>query len=101
MRLGIGGTRGFWVLSLLAREAARRHSSISLELHPRTYSGAAARALRDEDMDLAIVSPPPLPGLDVHSIRQERVMLATPTDHRPVDRDMVSMGELRDQAFIS
>lgn len=101
VRVGFGGTSGYSILSLLAREVARRHPGISLELHPRTYSGDAALALRDEAMDLAIVSPPAPAGIDVHVIREERVMVAMPSDHELIGREMVGMGELQDQTFIS
>ena len=56
---------------LLAHEVAEKHPGISLELHPQTYSGEAALAVRDGEMDLAVISPPSPAGVDVHVIRQE------------------------------
>lgn len=41
------------------------------------------------------------PDIDVHLIRQERVMLDVPTDHLLADREMIGMGELCDQEFTS
>ncbi|WP_226831363.1 LysR family transcriptional regulator [Brevibacterium sp. FME17] len=101
VKIGFGGTSGYSILSRLSREVAHRQPGISLELHPQTYSGEAALAIRDGRMDLAVVSPPSPAGIDVHAIRQERVMVALPTDHELADKEIVSMTDLVDQPFIS
>ncbi|MGO2037976.1 MAG: LysR family transcriptional regulator, partial [Brevibacterium sp.] len=101
VRIGFGGTSGYSILSHLARETGERHPGISLELRPQMYCGEAATAVRDGDMDLAIVSPPAPAGVDVHVIRQESVMIAVPSGHELAERDSVSMAELVDQPFIS
>ncbi|AZT96212.1 MAG: LysR family transcriptional regulator [Brevibacterium aurantiacum] len=101
VRVGFGGTSGYSILSLLAHEVAEKHPGISLELHPQTYSGEAALAVRDGEMDLAVISPPSPAGVDVHVIRQETVMVAVPTGHALAERAQVSMRELADQPFIS
>ncbi|MGC2976549.1 LysR family transcriptional regulator [Brevibacterium sp. FAM 25378] len=101
VRIGFGGTSGYAILSRLAREVGQRHPGISLDLRPQMYCGEAAIALRDGEMDLAIVSPPAPASVDVHVIRQERVMLAVPSDHPMADREAVSMTELAGQPFIS
>lgn len=101
VQVGFGGTSGYSILSLLAREVAERQPGIELALRPQTYSGEAALAIRDGHLDLAIISPPAPAGIDVHVIRQERVMVAVPTDHEFAGRDEIGIGELRDQPFIS
>lgn len=101
VKIGFGGTSGYSILSRLSREVAYRQPGISLELHPQTYSGEAALAVRDGRMDLAVISPPSPAGIDVHVIRQERVMVAVPTDHELADQEIVSMSDLVDQPFIS
>ncbi|MGO1326256.1 MAG: LysR family transcriptional regulator, partial [Brevibacterium aurantiacum] len=50
VRIGFGGTSGYSILSLLAREVAHRQPGISLEMHPQTYSGESALAVRDGTM---------------------------------------------------
>jgi DNA-binding transcriptional LysR family regulator len=101
VQVGFGGTSGYSILSLLAREVAERQPGIELALRPQTYSGEAALSIRDGHLDLAIISPPAPAGIDVHVIRQERVMVAVPTDHELAGRDEIGIGELRDQPFIS
>ncbi len=101
VQFGFGGSSGYSILSLLAREVARRQPGIELVLRPQTYSGEAALAVRDGLLDLAVISPPAPAGIDVHVIRQERVMLAVPADHEFAGRDEVSIAELADQPFIS
>lgn len=101
VRIGFGGTSGYSILSRLAREVGERHPGISLDLRPQMYCGEAAIALRDGEMDLAIVSPPAPAGVDVHVIRQESVMLAVPSGHELADREVIGMGELAGQPFIS
>ncbi|WP_413336512.1 LysR family transcriptional regulator [Brevibacterium sp. GP-SGM9] len=101
VRVGFGGTSGYSILSLLSREVADRHPGIGLELHPQTYSGEAALAVRDGEMDLAVISPPAPAGVNVHVIRQETVMAAVPSTHRLAERERVSMTELADEPFIS
>lgn len=101
VRIGFGGTSGYSILSLVAREAAARQPGISLELNPQMYCGEAAQALRDGDMDLAVVSPPTPAGIDVHVIRQETVMAAVPITHRLADEDEISMTDLAGEPFIS
>lgn len=81
IRVGFGGTTGYSILSLLAQEIARFHPGFSLELHPRTYIGEAAMALRVEAMDLAIVSPPAPTEKDVQVIRGERIIVTMLSDH--------------------
>ncbi|KAB1946799.1 LysR family transcriptional regulator [Brevibacterium linens] len=101
VRIGFGGTSGYSILSLLAREVAERQPGIELELHPQMYCGEAALALRDGVADLAVVSPPAPAGIAVHVIRQERVMVAVPTGHELAGRDSVSMADLEEQPFIT
>ena len=101
VRIGFGGTSGYSILSRIARGVAARQPGISLELNPQMYCGEAAQAVRDGDMDLAVVSPPAPAGVDVHVIRQETVMVAVPITHRLAERESVSMVELADQPFIS
>lgn len=101
VRVGFGGTSGYSILSLVSREVTRRQPGIKLEMHPQMYCGEAALAIRDGEVDLAVVSPPTPAGVDVHVIRQERVMVAVPTDHELANRDVVSMSDLADQPFIS
>lgn len=101
VRIGFGGTSGYSILSLIAREVAARQPGISLELNPQMYCGEAAQALRDGEMDLAVVSPPAPAGIDVHVIRQETVMVAVPITHRLADEEEVSMADLAGEPFIS
>ncbi|WP_166969930.1 LysR family transcriptional regulator [Brevibacterium atlanticum] len=101
VRIGFGGTSGYSILSRLAREVGQRHPGINLDLRPQMYCGEAAIALRDGEMDLAVVSPPAPAGVDVHVIRQESVMLAVPSDHPMAGRESIGMAELTGQPFIS
>lgn len=101
VRIGFGGTSGYSILSLIAREVAARQPGISLELNPQMYCGEAAQALRDGEMDLAVVSPPAPAGIDVHVIRQETVMVAVPITHRLADEEEISMSDLAGEPFIS
>ncbi|UVI36830.1 LysR substrate-binding domain-containing protein [Brevibacterium spongiae] len=101
VRIAFGGTSGYSILSLIAREVAARQPGISLDLNPQMYCGEAAQAVRDGDMDLAVVSPPAPAGIDVHVIRQETVMVAVPSSHRLADEDEISMADLADEPFIS
>lgn len=101
VRIGFGGTSGYSILSRIAREVAARQPGISLELNPQMYCGQAAQALRDGDMDLAVVSPPAPTGVAVHVIRRETVMAAVPITHPLADADQVSMADLADEPFIS
>ena len=101
VRIGFGGTSGYSILSRIAREVASRQPGISLDLNPQMYCGEAAQALRDGEMDLAVVSPPAPAGIDVHVIRQETVMVAVPITHRLADEEEVSMSVLAGEPFIS
>lgn len=101
VRIGFGGTSGYSILSLIAREVAARQPGISLDLNPQMYCGEAAQALRDGEMDLAVVSPPAPAGIDVHVIRQETVMVAVPITHRLADEEEISMSDLAGEPFIS
>lgn len=101
VRIGFGGTSGYSILSLLAREVAHRQPGISLELHPQTYSGESALAVRDGTMDMGIISPPAPAGIAVHVIRQERVMVAVPSSHELAETESVSMADLKEQPFIT
>ncbi|WP_152348713.1 LysR substrate-binding domain-containing protein [Brevibacterium sp. CFH 10365] len=101
VRIGFGGTSGYSILSLIAREVAARQPGICLDLNPQMYCGEAAQALRDGEMDLAVVSPPAPAGIDFHVIRQETVMVAVPITHRLADEEEVSMSDLAGEPFIS
>lgn len=101
VRIGFGGTSGYSILSQLAREVSDREPGVSLDLHPQMYCGEAAAAVRDGEMDLAVVSPPAPAGIAVHVIRQERVMVAVPSGHKLADAESVSMADLKEQPFIT
>lgn len=101
VRIAFGGTSGYSILSLIAREVAAKQPGISVDLNPQMYCGEAAQALRDGHMDLAVISPLAPAGIDVHVIRQETVMVAVPISHRLADEEEISMADLADEPFIS
>lgn len=101
IKVGFAGTSGYSILSLLAREVSRQQPGISLELHPQIYSGEAMMALRDGVLDLAVVSSPAPDGISTQVVRNERIMLAVPSDHRIARLKQVSAHDLRHQRFIA
>lgn len=101
VKIGFAGTTGYAIVSELSREVSIRKPGINVQLQPRSFAGEALGLLRDGELDLAVVSPPAVPGIEMHLVRNETFLLALPDHHRLTHRKRVAMEELRSERFVS
>lgn len=102
VRLGFAGPSSHMLMARLARLVRQEQPGIELALHSVTYGSEALSQLVDGSLDLGLVrwSAPP-PGIASRVVRVDRYVVVVPDSHRLAGRDSVSMGELRDESWIS
>ncbi len=91
---------GGWLVPRLLGAYARDCPGARFTLH-QDSAGAVLELLRDGTAEAALTSPRPSdPQLGWLPLRDERLALAVPADHRLADRDLVRLDELTDERFI-
>jgi DNA-binding transcriptional LysR family regulator len=100
--VGFVGTATYDVLPRVAREVLRELPDVDLELHGEMLTPALVAGLADHTFDLAVLRPDPFghPGLDVRTLRRERLIAVLPAGHRLAGRRRIDLNRLEDDAFV-
>lgn len=101
IRVGFAGFTGYALVSQLARHVTTSHPGITLDLHPRNYSGEATQLVQEGEIDLAVLSLPAPPGVETLPMIDETLMVAVPDHDRLAQRDAVTVAELAHRHFVS
>lgn len=102
VRLGVVGTALLELLPPIVRATREQHPGLTLAVHEAT--GAAQVAdLRSGRLDLGLLHAPadrPPEGLAAELVREDRLGVVVPTDHRLAHRRRVRLVELRDDPLV-
>ncbi len=102
LRLGATGSVTFDVLPRIAHALQRSLPRVELDVHPEMLTPDQAAALREGRIDLGLLRPPvQAPGIAVHVLHHEPLVLALPTDHRLSGDPAVTLDDLRTEDFIT
>ncbi|TRW84941.1 LysR family transcriptional regulator [Mycolicibacterium sp. 018/SC-01/001] len=101
LRVGLTGTAAFSHLPRLARVLRQELPGVVLEINADALTPAQCDQLRSGAMDIGVLRPPAV-GDDIalHTIDTEDLVLVVPADHRLAAEPVVSMADLRSEAFI-
>ena len=102
VRMGFAGPSSHLLVGQLGRLVRERHPGIELSLQSTTYAAEGLRSVMDGSLDLAIVrwSVEP-PAISHRIVTVEHYVLVVPKGHRLAGRNLVSMAECRDEAFVA
>jgi DNA-binding transcriptional LysR family regulator len=100
--VGFIGTATYDVLPRVAREVRRELPDVELELRGELLSPQLVAGLADRTYDLALLRPDPLggPGLDVRTLRSERLVAVLPAHHPLAGRRRIGLARLADEPFV-
>jgi len=101
VRLGFVASASTSLLPFLLRDFTRSAPTVTLELHEMSTS-AQLRAIRNRDIDLALVRPPVWDQvLRLETIAEEPLVVGLPKSHRLAKSDEpISLSELASEDFI-
>jgi DNA-binding transcriptional LysR family regulator len=102
VRLGFAGPSSYLWIADLSRAIRQRHPGISLELQSTMYADQGLRMVLEGTLDLALARLGIEPaGIRHRIIAEEHYVLAVPEGHRFADRELVSLAECCDEAFVT
>lgn len=99
LRLGVLPTVAPYYLPRVLPGFLAENPAVELAVHEET-TGHLVQALRERELDLALLSPPLPASLDSQPIFSEELLLALPPEHRLAGRDAVGIDDLREEPFI-
>lgn len=99
LRLGVLPTIAPYYLPKVLPGFLQEHPAVELSVFEETTQNLV-KALRDRELDLALLSPPLPAGLESESILSEELLLALPPDHRLSGREPLGLDDLREEPFI-
>lgn len=100
--VGFIGTATYDVLPRVAREVRRELPEIDLELRGELLSPQLVAGLADRTYDLALLRPDPLgdAGLEVRTLRSERLVAVLPANHPLAGRRRIDLAMLAGEPFV-
>lgn len=102
IRIGFAGPSSHVLIGRLARRVRRESPGIELSLRSVTYADEGLAQVMDGALDLAIVRWGTAPsGIAARVVQEEHYVLAVPADHPLAGAEIVSVADLRDEAFIT
>lgn len=99
LRLGVLPTIAPYYLPKVLPFFLREHPAVELSVYEETTQNLV-KALRDRELDLALLSPPLPAGLESEAILSEELLLALPPEHALAGREELCLDDLREEPFI-
>lgn len=101
IRLGVTGTAAFSHLPRIARVLSRELPAVALDISSDLLTPQQCDALRVNALDIGVLRPPAVgEDIEVHAIDDEPLVLAASADHRLAVEPVVSLTDLRSEAFV-
>jgi DNA-binding transcriptional LysR family regulator len=102
VRLGLTGTASFTHLPRIARVVKAELPGVALEIHGDMLTPVQCEQLRIGALDLGVLRPPAIgDGIALQTIEAEPLVLAVSVDHRLSVEPVVSLSDLRNEAFVA
>jgi DNA-binding transcriptional LysR family regulator len=101
VRIAFTGTAAFTELPRMARALKQALPDVALEVHADQLTPVQTEGLLDGNLDIGVLRPPVTgEGLELRTIAIEPLVLAVPADHRLATEPVVSVTDLRPEAFV-
>ncbi|GID97639.1 LysR family transcriptional regulator [Amorphoplanes digitatis] len=102
LAIGFTGSATYEMLPTLSRDLRNSFPGIELDLKGELLTPDQVAALLSGELDVGFLRPPVRdPGLDVHVLRSEPLIVALPVSHPLAHRRRVRLEDLDDEDFIS
>ncbi|MEU8222659.1 LysR substrate-binding domain-containing protein [Kribbella sp. NPDC048915] len=108
VRVGFVGTATYDVLPQVAQRVRAELPDLELELHGELLGPALLDRLRDGDLDVALLRPGPVDGIDLHrddlvvqELRREPLVVVLPSGHPRSQDKAVDLLGLADEVIIT
>lgn len=100
--VGFIGTATYDVLPRVARQVRRELPDVELDLRGELLSPQLVAGLADRAYDLALLRPDPVghAGLDVQTLRTERLVAVLPAGHPLAGRRRIALSRLAGEPFV-
>ncbi|MEZ0340451.1 LysR family transcriptional regulator [Mycobacterium sp. pV006] len=101
VRLGLTGTAAFSHLPRIARILGRELPAVALDIQSDMLTPQQCDGLRVNALDIGVLRPPAVgEDIEVRTIDDEPLVLAVSADHRLAVEPVVSLADLRSEAFV-
>lgn len=102
VRISFTGSAAHTQLPHMARVVKRELPGVALEIHADQLTPAQVDGLLEGSLDLGVLRPPSggLPGLELHTLVTEPLVLAVARDHRLATEPEVTMADLRSEPWV-
>lgn len=102
LTIGCVGSATYSLLPQLVRSLRSALPAVDLRVRGEMLAPAQLAALHNGDIDIGILRPPVTDAdITVEPIRRDRLLVAIPADHPLAERTRLTIGDLRDQDFVS
>lgn len=102
LSIGCVGSATYSVLPQLVRALREELPLVEIGIRGEMLAPAQLDALRAGEIDIALLRPPiDDASIQSETLRRDRLIVAVPSGHRLVERDAVTVGDLRDEDFIA
>ena len=102
LTIGCVGSATYSVLPRLVRALRDELPHVEISIRGEMLAPAQLDALRAGDVDIALLRPPVDDvAIRVEVLRRDRLIAALPAEHLLARRDLLRVGELRDEDFIA
>ncbi|MEV6283990.1 LysR substrate-binding domain-containing protein [Kribbella sp. NPDC051770] len=102
LMVGCVGSATYSLLPSLARTLREELPGVDFSFRGEMLAPDQAAALLAGEIDLGVLRPPvDEPGLELHALRREKLIVALPDGHRLAARKRLRVVDLRDENFIA
>ncbi len=102
LRIGLTGTAAFSHLPRLARVLRQDLPGVAMEIQADMLTPEQCERLRSDRLDVGLLRPPAVgDDIELRTVDVEPLVLAVAADHRLAAEPVVSMTDLRSEAFVS
>ena len=100
--IGVVGSATYALLPPVARRLREEYPDIDFEFTSEMLTADQVSRLGDGTIDIALMRPPlATEGLLLRVLRSEPLVVALPESHPLASRDVLDLGELRDETFVT
>jgi DNA-binding transcriptional LysR family regulator len=99
--IGFTGSATYELLPSLSRRLRLQSPGLELDLRGELLTPSQVTGLLDGTLDVGFLRPPVRdPGVEVHPLRREPLVVVLPETHPQADRDQISLADLAEEPFI-
>ncbi len=100
--IGFTGSATYELLPSLSRRLREQWPGLELDLRGELLTPSQVTGLLDGTLDVGFLRPPVRdPGIEVHPLRQEPLVVVLPGSHAQAGREQITLADLAEEPFIT